>query len=664
MENIFKAINPVSKVILSYLLIASLWILFSDQLVDLLAAETGKITVYQTYKGLFFVSATTVFLYILVSRIINELEQSRTRLQKIMDQSPGIICTVKEDGRFAQVSKAAKDVLGYTPEELLNNKFLAFVHPDDVELTTKIAIEVIKGTEFRGFTNRYIRNDGEIVHLEWSARWDDEDELMHAVAIDVTALKEAENETAKERNILRSIIDNIPDYVFAKDQERRMILSNKAMNRAIFGEKYEREGLGKTAFDMFSPEVAKPIDDDDKRVIEAGELIINREEMVYGSKGDKLWLQTTKVPLRNQNNEIYGLVGITRNVTKKKKAEDQIRLAKERYEMVMKATRDTVYDWNIAKSKLSWGNNFESNHAQNYSIKYWLERIHPEDQKRVEKSLNQTLESPSKTKWESEYRYVNENRSFDTLLERGFIIRDKKGTAIRMIGSLQDITVLKQKEQEVLESLREKEVLLSEVHHRVKNNLALVSGIVQLQAFEEGDKELEEKLMSFVMRIHSIANIHEQLYQSKSFSKLDFSKNLETLIKNVVNVVQYDVTVALHFKLDSVQLNVNQALPASLIVNEVVTNILRHAFKGLDEGKITAELSCIDDTVGVKIIDNGKKLAEDLNTKESKTVGFELIEVLTKQLNANYKYETIGSESMFMLEFKKTDLKGICNAYL
>lgn len=663
LKKIFSAFDPVSKVVLSYLLLASLWICFSDQLVNVLADEKkGLVTTFQTYKGLFFVSTTTVLLYVLIRRINSKLEQSREQVQKIMDQSPAVICTLDEDGRFVQVNSAVQEIWGYSEKDLVNKKFMSFLHPDDVDINANVLNKVLKGAKERNFENRYVRPDGSIVWMKWTGRWDAANKVVYCIGTDTTALKEAKERVVEERNMLRAIIDNIPDYIFAKDRQQRLILSNKAMNWAILGEKSEKKGLGKTAFNFFKPEIAKAQDDDDRKVIDAGELLINREETVYDSNGEKLWLQTTKVPLRNQNNDIYGLVGITRNITKKKKAEDRIRHAKEQYEMVMKATSDTVYDWSIATNKLSWGNNFESSRTENYSIKYWLERIHPEDQKSVEKSLKQTLESSSETKWESEYRYINEDGTYDTILEKSFIIRDKEGTAVRMIGALQDITVLKKKENELTESLKEKQILLSEVHHRVKNNLAVVSGMIQLQAFDEEKSEIKNKLMESVSRIQSMAFIHEYLYQSNSFSSLDFSANLKKLIRSIRETIQTEADVSLRFKIDSVQLNVNQAMPAALIVNEIVTNILKHAFKGMGKGKIVSELAQVDNHIKLIIKDNGKGLAEDF--KKDKALGHQLINELSKQIEADYEYKPTANGSEFILGFKKSDSKGTGNANL
>lgn len=594
--------------------------------------------------------------------IDKKLRQSRAQLQKIMDQSPAVICTISRDGAFVQVSAAARRIWGYPPRDLVGEKYICFVHPDDAASTSEIAEEVIKGRVVTDFENRYIGMDGKIVPMEWSARWDNDDEVMYCVGRDATAIKEARKEVALERKMLRAIINNIPDYVYVKDRKRRLILSNKALNEEVFGIESAKEALGKTAYGIYPPEVAKPIDDDDREVLETGRPIVDRLETTHNHRGEKLWLLTTKVPLRNQNNEIYGLVGVTRNITERKKVQDEIKRTKERYELALRASKDTVFDWNFATNKLTWGSSFitDFDHTSDlgkFTAERWMEHIHPEDRQRVQESLNQVLEDPSQSQWEVEYRYLNMQETYSVFLENAFIIRDEEGIPVRMIGALQDITTLRQKEQAIRESLKEKETLLTEIHHRVKNNLAIISGMLQLQAFEEEDN-VRDKLLNSVRRIQSIALIHEHLYQSDSFSRLNFSENLKELACNIIDAFKSGKDIKFNCKLNPVQLNINQALPASLIVNEVLTNTLKHAFKEKDAGKITLKLYQAGRQVALEIKDNGAGLPKEFNSKD-KTLGLVIINELAKQLDAGYTYESPGQGTVFTLRFNKADLNGI-----
>jgi len=217
------------------------------------------------------------------------------------------------------------------------------------------------------------------------------------------------------------------------------------------------------------------------------------------------------------------------------------------------------------------------------------------------------------------------------------------------------------------ESLKEKETLLMEIHHRVKNNMAVVSGMMQLQALEEEDINFQKKLYDSVSRIKTMAIVHELLYQSKSFSSLDFSENLKKLVSVVTDTLNEETTLNLEFNCENLTLNVNQAIPCSLIVNEIITNTLKHAFNGVDEGTIRIDLSEQNDRLKLVIRDDGSGLDEAVdsgNIDNSSSLGIHLIDTLSRQLEGSYEYKPIESGTLFQLEFDMNEVKGTGNAHL
>jgi PAS domain S-box-containing protein len=221
----------------------------------------------------------------------------------------------------------------------------------------------------------------------------------------------------------------------------------------------------------------------------------------------------------------------------------------------------------------------------------------------------------------------------------------------------------KKRDQKIRESLKEKETLLSEVHHRVKNNLAVVSGMMQLQAFEETDEELRNKLFDSVARIQTMASIHELLYKSSSFSNLRLDENIQKLISNITDTFQSAENIDIAYQMDTVKLNVNQAIPCSLIINEVVTNALKHAFE--NTGTIRIELSEEQNQINLSIADNGKGLPYDYKQLIHKgSLGFKLIDTLSKQLEATYQFISDTGGTEFSLSFERAEVKGSGNAHL
>ncbi|MEX2632844.1 MAG: PAS domain S-box protein [Balneolales bacterium] len=253
--------------------------------------------------------------------------------------------------------------------------------------------------------------------------------------------------------------------------------------------------------------------------------------------------------------------------------------------------------------------------------------------------------------WTGEFEVQRKNGSIFPAKVTDTPIIDDQGKIIGIIGISTDITDRKLKEEAIQKSLDEKNILLAEIHHRVKNNLAIVSAMLQLQADDETIERVTNKLLDSVTRIKAIANIHEYLYKSKTFSELDFSESLEQLITDILNTYQ-DISVKLNVSGKAVYLNINQAIPCSLIVNEVTTNILKHAFIGVKKWGIITSIVQEGNKMRLLIKDNGNAFEGDLKTIRSESMGLEIIAVLAEQLKADYSYSRAGNYNQFTLEFE------------
>lgn len=237
-------------------------------------------------------------------------------------------------------------------------------------------------------------------------------------------------------------------------------------------------------------------------------------------------------------------------------------------------------------------------------------------------------------------------------------VAGKDGSYIQWVAIGRNITKQKKYEKKLEDSLAEKEVLLSEIHHRVKNNLAVISSLMQLQAFNAKSKELEEKLYDSVFRISTMATIHEILYKSGSFSKLNFSEVVEELVTNLEKVFGGNKEIEHKINSEQIELNINQAIPCSLLINEIVTNVYKHAFEGKSGGVLKADLTINKSEVTVEIADNGVGMPDDVNVENSDSMGFTLIQVLTAQLKGESEFISNGKGTLFRLRFEKTDVSG------
>ncbi|REL38969.1 GAF domain-containing protein [Rhodohalobacter sp. SW132] len=212
----------------------------------------------------------------------------------------------------------------------------------------------------------------------------------------------------------------------------------------------------------------------------------------------------------------------------------------------------------------------------------------------------------------------------------------------------------------------ERTTLLAEIHHRVKNNMAVVSSLIQMQAMMETDEGVQGKLLVNVARISSMATVHEQLYQSDSFSRLNLGQSIEKVSLSSLSSLNSSSNVNAAFACDNADLSINQSIPCSLIVNEVIIHLVKHGFKTVEKGEFHLELteSTDKESILLTIQHNGQSIRERIEGEDISEAGFHLIEVLSKQLEAEYSYTEDPNRHEFSLWFQKSDKKGVGNGSL
>jgi PAS domain S-box-containing protein len=200
-----------------------------------------------------------------------------------------------------------------------------------------------------------------------------------------------------------------------------------------------------------------------------------------------------------------------------------------------------------------------------------------------------------------------------------------------------DITIQKEAEKKISNSLQEKNVLLAEIHHRVKNNLAVISGLLQMQIWNLDDELSIKALKDSQIRIQSIALIHEKLYKTENFASIDIAEYVKELVQAIeTSFSDPDKNIDVQFDLSELSMTINQAIPFSLLLNEGVVNVYKHAFKNKKEGRILITLQNKGDEIILEIEDDGVGLAKDKKVKEIQSLGLTLIDTLTQQLEGTF----------------------------
>ena len=235
--------------------------------------------------------------------------------------------------------------------------------------------------------------------------------------------------------------------------------------------------------------------------------------------------------------------------------------------------------------------------------------------------------------------------------------KDRKGKILYYDGIIEDITKRKKAEDQIKKNLEEKEVLLKEVHHRVKNNMQVIMSLLRLQTNYITDKHAKSLFKDSKSRVASMALIHEKLYKSKNLSSIDFNEYLRDLTQTLIQ--SYNIghkMIRFELKIENVFLNINQAIPCGLIINELVTNSLKYAFPGNIKGKIAIDFHLNKDQYSLIVYDNGVGISADTVLENPKTLGLQLVNALIQQLHGTLELKRKNGTA-FNICFSKTQLE-------
>jgi PAS domain S-box-containing protein len=267
---------------------------------------------------------------------ITDRKEAEAERDRFFTLSLDLLCIAGLDGYFKRINPAFERILGHPLTELLKQPFLAFVHPDDHAATGEAMASLDAGAELIRFENRYRCKDGSYRWFSWMAAPYRERGLIYAVARDVTERRQTEEALAQERNLLRALMDHLPDHIFVKDRESRFLTANAATLRTL-GAKALADVVGNSDFDFLPRDQARQFFGDEQAVLRSGAALVNREEMVTDSSGKQRWLLTTKVPLRDRGGTVIGLVGMSHDITDRKRVEAEWRRAAEAAEAASRA---------------------------------------------------------------------------------------------------------------------------------------------------------------------------------------------------------------------------------------------------------------------------------------------------------------------------------------
>ncbi len=571
----------------------------------------------------------------------------KLQAEKILNAIPDMCFVLDKDGKVLDFKPAEGMSPVLPPKEFIGQN-IADVMPPEVASVGKTLIQEVLKTGTVKLQEYSLKLDGETKYYESRLSPLDDDKVLSIVR-DVTEPRKTEEALKESEYRHRRLFVSSPTPMYVYDTETLEILAVNEAMASHYGFS-EEELLGMSLIDI-RPSEEVPALLESFSDLEGG--LLHRKTWKHWKKdGTVIAVDVTSSGTIHQGRDAR--IVLCSDVTERERTEKALADSEERFRSAFHTSPDSVNlnrledgtyeDINQGFTRISGYTREEVIGKTSLEIDIWVD---PNDRKKLLEELGSRGEV--------------ENLEAKFRMKDGTIVNGLMSAKVMLVGGVphilsitRDITRLKEAEESVRASLREKEVLLKEVHHRVKNNLQVISGLLNLQAHHIDDPLGKEVYKESQNRVITMALIHEELYQKKDLSQVNFPEYLKNLAENLFASYGLDKDrVNLDVEAEDAQMVIDTAIPCGLIVNELVTNSLKHAFPGDRKGSIRITFR----TTGNKkyylsVADTGVGLPKEMDFESTKTLGLKLVSVLAEQLGSRLELDSKAG-TRFSLEFRE-----------
>ena len=616
-------------------------------------AKTEKITSYGYVvknSSNTVLNASIKMAFKLFEAKIREKEKEKV-LQDIIDKNPLSIQIVDKEGFTLKINPAHTLLFGAVPPA----DFSIF---DDLQLKQKGfggLIERIKNGEIVHFPLiRYNAHDSipdvpdvpvwirtVVFPIHDSSGKTENFIFMHE---NITKSKEAEEALRASEEKFRLLVENINDVLYTLDASGRITYISPVIER-ISGRK-PADFLGRSFSEFVHPDDLPVLAEKFKQTLGGAREFFEFRVM----NGNQVHHVRTSSQRLLSNGVVSGLNGLMSDITEENRAEFQreaalqeLQEAKALFEAVVESVPLMIF-LKEAKDLRFVIFNRAGEELLGYDRKALLGKNNldlfpPEQAAHFMAKDREVLDGEAGILDIPEEPILTAGKGTRLLHTRKVCIRGADGTTKYLLGISEDITERKEAEKEIEKQLAEKEILLKEIHHRIKNNIASISGLISLRLQSVTNSEAVAVLRDAIARVDSMRVLYDKLLLSEDYKDISVKKYLDDLINTIIAIFPDKAKIKFDKQISDFQLDPKRLFPLGLIINELITNKMKYAFIGRDAGKITISLTTVDKHVKLFVEDDGNGLPEGFDIKESKGFGLMLVKMLSQQLGGSFSME-------------------------
>lgn len=568
------------------------------------------------------------------------LKVNEKRYSNLFHQSNDAIFIHDMRGNILDVNKKAQELFGHKKSEMLSLR-IPDLHPKSELGASKKAFQAIEKKGFVDFECKFKKKNGDVFSAEVSSSMFkvEGEKLIQGVVRDITDRKLADEALHKSEMRYRALFEFANDAVFIMSPVGEQILVN---NKAADMLGYTIQELsGKPFKDIIASYEYKDAKNKLQGLIN-GKSYDPYERIARRKDGTEFPVEITATLIRNLEGDPLFIQSVVRDISERKKAEQELSESEKKFRTVVENANDAIYiitsdGFQYVNSAFERLTGFTSDQVCGEAFDFW-NIIHPDDVRMIkerEDARRKGKEVPSRY----EFRVLAKDGKIKTV-EPATVHIGEKGE-IKVMGILRNITDRKRAEEKIKASLHEKEVLLREIHHRVKNNMQIISSLLRLQSRLIKDDKLKEMFKESQNRIRSMALIHEKLYQTEDFGRINFAQYIRSLTVHLFHTYKVNPNIVrMNTDVKNVFLDINKAIPCGLIINELVSNSLKHAFPNNKRGEVCVKLSSNRQKKTKLIVsDSGIGLPKSVNFHEPETLGLQLVSDLVKQIEGTFRLE-------------------------